>query len=127
MERWLRPYEGPILSIARIVVGFLFWCHGAQKLLGLFPGGPPEMNGILWLAGLIEFFGGGLVALGLFTGSAAFVCSGQMAFAYFMAHQPQGLFPIVNRGELAVLYCFFFLALAARGGGQWSLDAMRRS
>jgi putative oxidoreductase len=110
----------------RIVSGFLFACHGAQKLLGMFggmpPGNEPALFSLVWFAGLIELVGGTLVALGVRTQIAAFICSGQMAVAYFMAHQPGGLLPIQNKGELAVLYCFIFLFLATNGGGAFSLE-----
>ena len=121
----LAPHIEKIYAIARIIFGLLFFCHGGQKLFGLFGGGPPEMNAALWIAGTIEFFGGAMVAAGLFTGWAAFLCSGLMAFAYFLAHQPQGFLPIQNRGEMAVLYCWFFLFAAAKGSGIWSIDAAR--
>ena len=126
MKKILGRYEGEFLSLLRIVAGFLFWAHGAQKLFGFFGGGPPELNLSLWIAGLTEFIGGGLIMIGLFTSEAAFVASGVMAGAYFLVHQPQALFPIVNKGELAALYSFVFLFLAARGGGPWSVDAARR-
>ena len=118
---FLAPYQAPIYALTRMVVGLLFAMHGAQKLFGWFGGGPAEMNAMLWAAGLIELVGGALIAVGLFTGWAAFVCSGQMAVAYFMAHQPQGLLPIQNRGELAALYCWIFLLFASRGDGIWSV------
>jgi putative oxidoreductase len=127
MERTLAPYGETIYGLFRFVVGFLFWFHGAQKLLGWFGGGPPQMNAMLWIAGSIEFFCGGLVALGLFAGTAAFLASGLMAFAYFLAHNPQGLFPVLNKGELAVLYCFSFLLIAAKGSGKLSVDQARRA
>ena len=111
----------------RIVTGFLFACHGAQKLLGLFgglagDGATQPMFSLLWIAGVIELVGGTLVALGVRTQLAAFICCGHMAFAYFMAHQPHGLLPIVNKGEPAVLFCFVFLFLATNGGGTLSLE-----
>lgn len=122
----LRPYEDRIYAALRIVAGLMFVQHGLQKLFGLFGGTPGQMSDLLrWSAGLIELVGGLLVAGGLFTGPAAFICSGTMAVAYFMVHQPQGLLPILNRGELAVLYCWVFFLIAARGGGTWSLDASR--
>lgn len=124
MERVLGRYSEPIYSLTRIVVGFLFLCHGAQKLFGAFGGPPVEMNALLWVAGVIELAGGLLIALGLFTGWVAFICSGQMAVAYFLAHQGQGLLPIVNRGELAALYAWVFLLFASKGDGAWSLGAM---
>jgi putative oxidoreductase len=128
MERYLGRYSGEIYALARIVAGFLFACHGAQKFF-FSDGPPPEMPAALfWTAGVIELFGGALVALGLATGWAAFITSGQMAVAYFLAHQPEGLLPIQNRGELAALYSFVFLLIASRGSGMWSLDvALGRS
>ena len=115
-ERW-------IYAITRILVGVLFACHGAQKVLGMFGRvGPP--GGLIWTAGVIELVGGGLVAVGLLASWAAFVCSGEMAVAYFMAHQPAGLLPIMNKGELAALYSLVFLVIAARGSGPWSIDAV---
>ncbi len=120
---FLGRFSDPIYSIFRIVTGFLFMCHGLQKVLGLLnPRGPT--TGLPMVAGYIELIGGALVMLGLFTTIAAFICSGAMAAAYFIAHAKQGWFPIVNRGELAALYCFVFLYIAARGAGSWSLDAM---
>jgi len=94
----------------------------ALLVTGRTPSGDPE--GVA--AGIIEFVGGILIALGLFTSPAALIASGEMAVAYFKAHAPRGLWPIMNRGELATLYCFFFLYVAARGAGPWSLDALRR-
>ena len=120
---------GPLSHAAlRVVVGFLFACHGAQKLFGMFggfsmsPTGKVEIVSLLGLAGIIELAGGLLVALGVRARIAAFVCSGQMAAAYFMAHQPQGLLPIENKGELAVLYCFAFFLLACLGPGPFTLE-----
>jgi putative oxidoreductase len=119
-----------LLSVLRIITGFLFMAHGSQKLLG-FPAGPdmrqPELLSLPGLAGVLELFGGALILIGLFTRPVAFVLSGLMAVAYFMAHAPQGFWPILNRGELAVIYCFVFLYLAAAGGGEWSLDRLLRS
>src|SRR5262249_58291452 len=112
--------------VFRIVVGFLFLCHGMQKLFG-FPGtmppGAPAF--IVYIGGSIELIGGILVMIGLFTRWAAFISSGEMAVAYWMAHGPRALLPIVNQGELAVVYCFAFLFIAARGAGIWSVDAAR--
>ena len=119
-----------LLSVLRIVTGFLFMAHGTQKLLG-FPAGPdmrqPELMSLPGLAGVLELFGGALILIGLFTRPVAFVLSGLMAVAYFMAHAPQGFWPILNRGELAALYSFVFLYLSAAGGGEWSLDRLLRS
>jgi putative oxidoreductase len=107
----------------RIVVGLLFVCHGAQKLFGMF-GGKGGAEGLMMVGGIIEFAGGLMVALGLLTRPAAFLCSGMMAVAYFMAHASGGLLPIVNKGELAVVYCFVFLYIFFRGGGPTSLDCL---
>jgi putative oxidoreductase len=118
MKAQLGRYSDTIYALLRIVAGFLFACHGAQKVLGLFGGAPPEAPPfIIWTAGPIELVGGLLIMIGLFTSWAAFLCSGTMAVAYFMAHQPQGLLPIQNHGELAALYAFVFLYIAARGSG----------
>ena len=122
MQRWLGRYSEIVYALLRVVVGLLFACHGAQKLLGMFGGqGVPSDPKIL-VAAVIELVGGLLIAFGLLTSYAAFLASGLMAFAYFMAHAPQGFWPIVNKGELAVVYCFLFLYMAARGSGRYSLD-----
>jgi len=126
----MRPSQlGPILlSVLRIVAGLLLLEHGAIKLLGFPPGSPmpmPPAFTLLWFAGLIELVGGGLIALGLFTRSAAFICAGEMAFAYFIGHAPHGFFPANNMGDAAILYCFIFLYLSAAGPGPWSVDAIR--
>jgi putative oxidoreductase len=112
----------------RIVVGFLFLCHGAQKILGLLGGVDGEgattpLFSQYGVAGLIELVGGLAIALGVFTGWAAFLSSGLMAVGYFLAHQPAGALPIQNRGELAAVYAFLFLYIAARGAGAWSLGS----
>jgi putative oxidoreductase len=124
MQRWLGPHADKAYALFRVVVGVLYACHGAQKLFGAF--GAPKMTGnpMMLAAGIIEFGGGLLVALGLLTSIAAFIACGQMAVAYFMAHAKGGFWPIVNKGELAVVYCFVFLYIATRGGGAFSLDAM---
>jgi putative oxidoreductase len=123
---FLKPYEPQIYALFRIVTGFLFLWHGSQKLFG-FPGTMPgEIPAfVLYIGGPIELVGGILVMIGLFTSPAAFVCSGFMACAYWMAHGPNALLPILNHGELAVIYCFAFLFIAARGAGIWSVDASR--
>ena len=116
-----------ILAILRILSGIMFACHGAQKILGAFGGMPPgTLNALTRTAGIIELVGGALIAIGLFTRPAAFLASGLMAVAYFMGHASQGFFPKVNQGELAVLYCWLFLYIAAQGPGAWSLDGLRR-
>ena len=107
----------------RIVVGFLFAFHGAQKLIGAFGGIVQPIASQRGLAGMIELGGGVLVMIGLLAGFAAFLSSGLMAFAYFLVHAPRGGWPIQNDGELAVVFCFIFLFIAARGAGIWSLDA----
>lgn len=105
----------------RVVVGFLFMCHGAQKLFGAF-GGHAQLHNPMMLAAIIEFGGGILVLLGLLTRFAAFIASGEMAVAYFMAHQPKGFLPIQNGGETAVLYCFAFLFIACHGAGKFAAE-----
>ena len=123
MERWLGRYSETIYGIARFVIGLLFAAHGAQKLFG-GPGGPPQRgNAMLMAAGTIEFIAGILIALGIWAGYAAFIASGEMAVAYFTAHAPNGWSPLANRGELAVVYCFVFLLVAAKGSGRFSLES----
>ena len=123
MEKWLGKYSNFFYALMRIVSGLLFACHGAQKLFGVL-GGTKQTETMMLAAGVIEFVGGILIAVGLFTGYAAFIASGQMAVAYFTQHAPDGFWPIVNKGELAVLYCFVFLYIASRGSGILSLDAL---
>jgi putative oxidoreductase len=119
-----------MLSLLRIVAGFNFLTHGSQKLLA-FPVAEPQPAAqtltMFWFAGVLEFFGGLLLMVGLFTRPVAFIVAGEMAFAYFTRHAPGGFWPILNRGELAVLYCFIWLYLVAAGGGPWSLDALLAS
>lgn len=114
-----------VLSILRIVAALLFFEHGTAKLLG-FPASPhsPEFLSLSWIAGALELIGGPLLIVGLFTRPVAFILSGQMAFAYWLAHAPQSVFPLLNNGDAAILYCFIFLYLAFAGGGPWSVDAM---
>ena len=128
MTAYLAPWSAQLLSILRIVTGFLFMAHGTQKWLGFpvpFPY-PISLSSLPGIAGMLELVGGALVIVGLFTRPVAFVLSGLMACAYFIGHAPNGFWPIVNRGELAALYSFVFLYLAAVGGGPWSLDRIRR-
>ena len=106
----------------RIVTGGLFAFHGAQKLFGAFGGKAVPLASQMGVAGLIELVCGLLVMIGLFTGVAAFIASGEMAAAYFIAHAPRGLWPIQNAGELPALYCFAFLYIASRGAGRWGVD-----
>jgi putative oxidoreductase len=123
--RWA-PY---LQSVLRIVVAFLYLAHGTQKLLG-FPAAEPRpgvpLVSLLGAASVIEIVGGTLLLLGLFTRPVAFVASGELAVAYFKAHAPRGFWPLLNGGEVAVLFCFIWLYLAAAGAGPWSLDALRR-
>lgn len=124
MFRLLQAHSTYVLAGARILVGINFATHGAQKLFGAF-GGAPDMPLLrLYTAGAIELVGGLLIALGLFTRWAAFVSSGLMAAAYFIAHAGNGFWPILNRGELAIVYCWLFLYLTAAGPGALSLDAI---
>ncbi|MDP3749890.1 MAG: DoxX family protein [Phenylobacterium sp.] len=118
-----------VLSILRIITALLFMQHGLMKLFDFpapQPGAPDPLPPILLAAAWIEVVGGGLIALGLFTRIAAFVCSGQMAVAYFVAHGSQGFWPALNGGEGAILFCFVFLYLVFAGPGPWSLDAIVR-
>lgn len=125
----MNRYAPHAYALLRIVAGLMFAMHGSQKLLGWPPnaqgGGGGSLPPMMMAAGLIELIGGLLVAFGLFASIAAFLASGEMASAFFIAHAPHGLLPIQNQGELAVLYCFLFLYIAARGSGVWSIDAMR--
>ena len=126
MDRWLGKYSEWIYAIMRIVIGFLFACHGAQKLFGVLGSQGRATGGLMTVGGIIEFGGGVLVALGLWAGYAAFLASGMMAVAYFMAHAPGGFWPILNHGELAVAYCFVFLFIASKGSGRLSLEKLMR-
>jgi len=126
MDRVLGKFSEWVYAFMRLVVGLLFACHGAQKLFGALGGQSQLGDPLMATAGVIEFFGGALVALGLFAGYAAFLCSGLMMVAYFKAHAPNGFWPIVNHGELAVVYCFVFLYIASRGSGRLSVDAFAR-
>jgi putative oxidoreductase len=121
----LNRFADPVYCIARLIIGLMFACHGGQKILGFPPGGPGDPLDTLGLVGgWIELAGGFLIAFGLFTRIAAFVSSGQMAVAYFMVHGPRDFFPIVNKGESAVFYCWFFLFVFFYGPGRWSIDAL---
>ena len=126
MDRWLGRHAERIFALLRIVAGILFACHGAQKLFGAVGGTAMTSNPMMLAAGIIEFGGGLLIAIGLLTSWAAFLASGEMAVAYFMAHAKGGFWPILNKGELAVVYCFLFLYIAARGAGPYSADAAMR-
>ena len=119
-------YAEATFALMRVVAGLLFACHGAQKLFGLFGSQAMTSSGLILSAGIIEFVGGLLVALGFMTRIAAFFASGEMAVAYFKAHASHGFWPIENKGEPAVLFCFVFLFIAAHGAGRYSLDAVLR-
>lgn len=125
---FLDKFALPLLSVLRIISALLFMAHGTAKLLG-FPAtemfaAPPEAGTLMWIAGALELVGGALLALGLLTRPAAFVLSGEMAFAYFLGHAPQAPFPVQNGGDAAILFCFVFLYLAAAGGGPLALDRL---
>jgi putative oxidoreductase len=131
-EAFLAMWTPRALSLLRIVTGYLFITHGTAKLLGI----PHvamfdnlQVLSLIGFAGLLELVGGGLFLIGLFTRPVAFILSGEMAFAYFMGHAARGhvLVPMLNQGELAVLYCFVFLYFACAGGGVWAVDAMMRT
>lgn len=129
MEVLSHQWSERMLSVLRIMVGLLFLEHGLAKLFD-FPHPPNHVAYALFtvnpgLQGLLELVGGLLLALGLFTRPVAFILSGDMAFAYFMAHAPRGFFPLLNGGELAIVYCFLFLYFAVAGAGAWSLDQLR--
>lgn len=117
------------LLLLRVVAGAMLMQHGGQKLFGFPPSsrafaGAPELFSQMWIAGVLETFGGLLLVLGLLTRIVGFLLAGELAVAYFTAHAPRAFFPIINQGELAVLYCFVFLFLAAAGGGRYSLDRL---
>jgi putative oxidoreductase len=117
METW-RPY---VLSILRIIIGLLFLQHGLSKVFG-FPAPGPALSGLLILAAFLETVGAFLFLIGAYTRIVAFILSGEMAFAYFLAHAPRAFYPLVNAGELAIVFCFIFLYFAFAGGGPWSVD-----
>lgn len=127
MDNMLNAWRPRVLSLLRIVTGFLYIQHGTQKMFG-FPG--PEhgffnLLSLMGLAGSLEVIGGALILIGLFTRPVAFLLSGEMAFAYFIAHAPRSFWPMLNGGELAVMWCFLYLYLACAGGGSWSIDNLR--
>ena len=129
-QKFIDTWSPRLLAVLRIVTGLLFLEHGTAKLLGLphvamFDG--LQLLSLMGLAGVLELSGGLLIVLGLFTRPVAFILSGQMAVAYFMAHAPQAFLPLVNQGELAVLYCFVFLYLFIAGSGAFSIDSARKN
>ena len=125
---FLDRFSAPLLSVLRIMSALLFMAHGTGKLFQFppveqFPTGPEPMT-LPWFAGVLELVGGALLTLGLGTRIVAFILSGEMAVAYWMAHAPRAFYPIQNGGELAIMFCFVFLYIAAAGGGPWSLDRL---
>jgi len=120
---FLSKYSPQILGVLRVVVGLLFLEHGLMKIVGFpAPMGAGPLPPMIMAAGIIELVGGALVALGLFSRFAAFICSGEMAVAYFMAHFPRGIYPAQNGGDAAILFCFIFLYLAAAGPGAFAIN-----
>jgi putative oxidoreductase len=126
MDGILGRFAPYIYALLRIVSGLLFAQHGAQKLLGVLGGHQVGITSQFGLAGLIELVGGLMIAAGLFASVIGFIASGEMAVAYFQNHAPQGFWPVQNGGELAVIYCFVFLYIAARGNGTWSVQGGKR-
>src|SRR5688572_30059884 len=125
IERF-RSLAPQILAITRILAGVMFACHGAQKVFGAFGGMPPGVSPwLVWTVGPLELIGGALIAIGLFTRTIAFILSGLMAVAYFYGHARGGIWPKANGGELAVLYCWLWLFIAAHGPGAWALSRSR--
>ena len=118
----LNRFTDPVYCIMRLIVGLMLACHGAQLVLGMF--GPGSDKPMMQVGGCIQLVGGFLVAFGLLTRLAAFILSGEMAVAYFMFHAKQNFFPILNKGELAVFYCWVFLFMAFYGPGRWSIDTL---
>lgn len=124
---FMQAFHAQTYALMRMVTGFLFLWHGTQKLFAIPVAMPMEVPPfVIYIAGPIELIGGALVMIGLLTRWAAFLCSGLMAAAYWMAHGTQGLLPLTNGGELAALYCFIFLFISAQGSGIWSVDAARK-
>jgi putative oxidoreductase len=125
---FLSRWSPQLLSVLRIITALLFFAHGTAKLLGfpqveMFAG--LQLFSLMGLAGVLELVGGALLVIGLFSRLTAFILSGEMAVAYFMAHAPHGFHPMINQGEAAILFCFIFLYIAAAGPGPWSVDASR--
>lgn len=127
--KWLEKYSDYTYALLRIVTGLMFTFHGAQKIFGVLAASQPPVGSQLWIGGIIELLGGILIVLGLQTRIAAFICSGMMAVAYIQFHWKfqfgANFFPAINKGELALLYCFVFLFIASRGGVRWCLDKTR--
>lgn len=126
MERFLGRYSSYIYALLRIVAGLLLFMHGTQKLFGWPLKAPMPLDTMMTAVGVFEVIAGLMIMLGLFASIFAFIASGMLAVAYFMVHQSMGAWPIQNNGEPAVLFCFIFLYIAARGSGPLSIDALRR-
>ncbi|MDO5612677.1 MAG: DoxX family protein [Paracoccus sp. (in: a-proteobacteria)] len=119
----LTTYAPTMRSVLRIMAALIFMAHGTQKILGFPAGMSPDAFSLSWISGVMELIGGALLVIGLFTRPVAFLLSGLMAFAYFIAHAPQSFFPVLNGGDAAILYCFVFLYLVFAGPGPISVDA----
>ncbi len=126
MDTVIGRFAPQTFAIMRIVTGLLFACHGSQKFFGWPPDGGGPLPPLMVVAGIIELVGGLLIAVGFLTGWVAFITSGEMAVAFFIAHFPHGPIPLQNKGELAVVYCFLWLFVATHGAGPWSIDAAIR-
>jgi putative oxidoreductase len=128
--KWLAEYADYAYALLRIVAGFMLAFHGSQKILGILTEFQPPVGSQLWIGGIIELIGGLLIGLGLLTRWAAFICSGMMAVAYFQFHWKfqlgSQIFPAINKGELAIMFCLAFLYIACRGGVKWSIDKKDR-
>jgi len=122
----VRIHPPDAIAIVRVLIGLLFLSYGLRKMFGLLGEAPEPFLTLQWFAGVIELFGGVAIIVGWFTRPVAFLCCGEMAFAYFINHNPRGFFPVQNGGERAALFCFFFLFLFAAGPGKWSVDGLRR-
>ena len=126
MDKILAPFAPHAYALLRIIAGLLFVCHGGQKIFGWFGGQPVPLGSLFGVAGILEIVLGSLITIGLLTGTAAFIASGEMAVAYFIGHFPKSFWPLENAGEPAVLFCFIFLYMATQGSGIWSVDGARR-
>jgi putative oxidoreductase len=126
MDKILPSFGPYAYALLRIIAGLSFVCHGGQKIFGWFGGEPVPLGSLFGLAGIIEIVLGTLITIGLVTGIAAFIASGEMAAAYFIGHFPKSFWPLENAGEPAVLFCFIFLYIATQGAGIWSVDDARR-
>jgi putative oxidoreductase len=125
MEKTLAPLAPYAYALLRIIAGLSFVAHGGQKIFGWFGGKPVPLGSLFGVAGIIEIVLGILITVGFLTSYAAFIASGEMATAYFIGHLPKSFWPLANQGEPAVLFCFIFLYVAARGAGIWSIDSAR--